>query len=46
MYDITYVLMSEIKKYIQMNLFIKLKWTHRDQGRGRVVETDRLGVWD
>ena len=29
MYDITYVLMSEIKKNIQMNLFIKLKWTHR-----------------
>ena len=48
-YDIT--CMWNLKKMIQVNLFIKQKQTHRlreqtDDYRGKSGGRDRLGVWD
>ena len=49
-YDIAYI--WNLKKFIQMNLFIKQKQTHRlregnyGYQQGRVAGRDRLGVWD
>ena len=49
-YDIAYT--QNLKKMIQMNLFIKQEQTHRSwkqihgQQKEKVGQRDKLGVWD